>query len=56
MIGIQMAFAYTGFCITPPVFGFVAEHISIALLPALLAALLILMAVMHERVVKKAAK
>ena len=53
MIGIQMAFAYTGFCIAPPIFGFIAEHITIALLPVLLAALLLLMVFMHERVVKK---
>ena len=53
MIGIQMAFAYTGFCIAPPIFGFIAEHITIALLPAVLAVLLLLMVFMHERVVKR---
>lgn len=56
MIGIQMAFAYTGLCIMPPLFGFIAEHTSIALLPIYLIALLILMAVMHEITVVKTRK
>ena len=56
MIGIQMAFAYIGFLITPPLFGFIAECTTIALLPALLGALLILMVLMHERVVNKTKK
>ena len=52
MIGIQMAFAYLGFCIMPPLFGLIAEHISIALLPFYLLIFLVLMVIMHERVVK----
>ncbi len=48
LIGIQMASAYVGTCLMPPVFGFIAEHITIALFPAYLLVLLILMAVMHE--------
>lgn len=53
MIGVQMAFAYTGFLVMPPLFGVIAEHISIALLPVYLLALLALMLVMHETVSKK---
>ena len=53
MIGIQMAFAYTGFLIMPPLFGVIAEYISISLLPLYLAVLLVTMAVMHERVICK---
>lgn len=53
IIGIQMAFAYTGFLIMPPLFGFIAEQISISLLPIYLSLLLVLMCVMHELVVKK---
>jgi fucose permease len=49
MIGIQMAFAYTG-CLVPPVFGFVAEWISITLLPAFLLILLCLMILCYEMV------
>ncbi|MBQ7907705.1 MAG: MFS transporter [Clostridia bacterium] len=54
MIGVQMAFAYTGFLIVPPLFGIIAENISISLLPPFLAILLVLMLVMHELVLKKA--
>ena len=48
LIGFQMAFAYVGFCIMPPLFGFIAQYTSIALLPFYLLALLVLMTVMHE--------
>jgi len=49
IIGVQMASAYTGILIMPPLFGLVANHISISLMPAYLAAILVLMAVMCER-------
>ena len=48
MIGVQMAFAYIGFCISPPLFGLIAEHITISLLPFYLLLLLTLMATAHE--------
>ena len=53
MIGIQMAFAYIGFMTVPPLFGLIAEHISISLLPAYLLIFLSLIFAMHELVVKK---
>lgn len=53
MIGVQMAFAYSGFCIMPPLFGFIAEQIAISLLPLFLLVLLLLMAVMHEAIIAK---
>ena len=53
MIGVQMAFAYTGFLLMPPLFGLIAEYVSISLLPVYLLALLVLMFVMHEIVVRK---
>lgn len=53
MIGVQMAFAYVGYLIMPSLFGVIADNISISLLPVYLSALLVLMAVMHELVVKK---
>ena len=52
MIGVQMAFAYTGFLVMPPLFGAIAEHISISLLPVYILILLGIMALMHERIVK----
>ena len=53
LIGVQMACAYTGSLLMPPVFGLIANHISAALLPAFLGLLLLLMAVMHERLLGK---
>ncbi len=53
LIGVQMACAYVGSLAMPPVFGFLAEHITAALLPFFLLAILALMAVMHCRVVRK---
>ena len=53
MIGVQMAFAYTGFLIMPPLFGVIAEHITISLFPVFLLLLLTLMLVTHEIVIKK---
>ena len=53
MIGIQMAFAYTGFLVMPPLFGVIAEHISISLLPVFQFGLLAAMFLTHEMVVRK---
>ena len=49
MIGVQMAFAYVGICIMPPIFGVIANHISFSLLPVYLLVILALMIVMHEK-------
>lgn len=53
IIGIQMACAYVGSCIMPPIFGIIANYINVALLPVYLFIILILMIVMHELLVKK---
>jgi len=52
LIGVQMASAYVGTCLMPPLFGLIASHVSVALLPVYLLVLLVLMAVMNERVVR----
>ena len=56
IIGVQMACAYVGTCLMPPLFGLLAQHISVSLLPAYLLVLLVLMAVMHESLIRKIAK
>jgi fucose permease len=56
MIGIQMAFAYTGFLVMPTLFGVIAEHISIGLLPVYLLAFWALMVGMHEAVARRSKK
>lgn len=53
LIGIQMASAYVGTCLMPPLFGLLANHISVSLLPVYLLAVLALMVVMHERLLRK---
>ena len=49
VIGVQMAFAYVGTSLMPPLFGLIANHIHVALLPVYLLILLLVMAAMHER-------
>ena len=56
IIGIQMASAYVGTCLMPPLFGLIANHISVSLLPLYLLALLAMMAAMHERLLKATGK
>lgn len=53
MIGVQMAFAYTGFLIMPSLFGVLADYVSISLLPVYQLVLLVLMFVMHELVLRR---
>jgi len=53
MIGVQMASAYTGVLLMPPLFGILARRITIALLPYYLLAILVLMVTMHQRMLKK---
>ena len=53
IIGVQMASAYIGICCMPPLFGVIANHISAALLPWYLGALLVLMVLMSEGLNRK---
>lgn len=48
LIGVQMASAYTGTLLMPPLFGLIASRLTAALYPLYLLAILIVMAVMHE--------
>ena len=49
VIGIQMASAYLGTCLMPPLFGVLANVLSVGLMPYYLLALLALMLVTHEQ-------
>ncbi len=53
IIGVQMAAAYIGTMLMPPLFGILANHLSISLLPIYLLVLLAIMAFMHERLIQK---
>ena len=55
-IGVQMASAYMGSTLMPPIFGLIANHISVGLYPVYMAVILLLMVIMHERVVKATEK
>lgn len=49
LIGVQMASAYVGICVMPPIFGLIARFISASLLPLYLGAILLLMVIMCEK-------
>ena len=53
IVGMQMACAYVGSMCMPPVFGLIAQHISVNLFPWYLVVFLVLMVVMHETLRKK---
>ncbi|MBQ6832864.1 MAG: MFS transporter [Lachnospiraceae bacterium] len=53
IVGIQMASAYCGNVTMPPLFGLIANHISIRLLPLFLLAALICLGLMHEHMLKQ---
>lgn len=53
LIGLQMACAYIGCTFMPPVFGLIAQHISVALYPAFLALFTVLMLFMTIQLNKK---
>lgn len=56
VMGMQMAGAYVGLCVMPPLFGPIANHISVGLLPLYLLAMAVVMAVSHEKLQGKIQK
>lgn len=55
LTGVQMAAAYVGNVVFPPLFGLLAQYISISLYPWYLLAALVLMAVMSRALHRKTA-
>ena len=49
LVGVQMASAYVGVCVMPPVFGILARYTTASLLPWYLVAILVVMVVMTEK-------
>ena len=49
VIGVQMASAYVGTCLMPPLFGLVAQHVSVLLLPVFLLLMLLAQTVCCEK-------
>lgn len=52
LIGVQMVSAYIGSSLMPPLFGLIANHIHVALLPVYLLLILGLMVWMHEKMLR----
>ena len=55
-IGVQMASAYLGTTLMPPVFGLIGENLSMGLFPVFLLAVLAVMILMHERLIRATGK
>lgn len=55
IIGLEMASAYVGTCLMPPLFGLLAAHVHIALLPWFLLTLLAGMTFSHRQALRQAA-
>lgn len=53
-IGVQMASAYLGSTLMPPVFGFIANYVSVGLYPVYMGIILLVMIVMHEKLLRAA--
>ncbi len=49
LIGVQMASAYTGSCLMPPLFGLIANHVNVGFYPVFLGLILILMILMYQK-------
>ncbi len=56
VIGVQMASAYVGTCLMPPMFGMIAAHITVTLFPVYLSGLLLFMFLMHELLLRSSRK
>lgn len=52
IVGVQMASAYIGTTVAPPLFGLIGNHISMSILPGYLLLILAVMVLMHERLIK----
>ena len=53
LIGVQMASAYVGSCLMPPLFGLVANYISASLFPVYLIVFLVLMILAHNSLIRE---
>lgn len=53
IVGMQMACAYVGSMCMPPVFGLIAQHVSVLWFPLYMLVFLVLMVIMHESLRKK---
>ncbi len=52
VMGVQMASAYIGTCVIPPLFGVIANSLNISIVPIYIAVIIITQVVMHELLLK----
>ena len=52
IVGVQMASAYVGSLLMPSLFGIIANHITVSLLPMYLCIIFVIMVIMYERLVR----
>ncbi|MDD6069680.1 MAG: MFS transporter [Clostridiales bacterium] len=52
IVGVQMASAYIGTMIMPPIFGILADSLGMIIWPFYLVTILLLMIIMHERLIR----
>jgi fucose permease len=53
LMGLQTASAYVGTALMPPLFGLIANHVSIALMGVYLGILLVLMIISYEHLLRR---
>ena len=53
LVGVEMASAYIGTLAMPPLFGLIANYVSISLYPLYLFVILVVMFIMYERLIKE---
>jgi fucose permease len=56
IVGVQMASAYTGMTLMPPLFGIIADNVTISLYPAYILFFVIILLVMTEKLNKTVSK
>lgn len=52
VIGVQMASAYAGNCLMPPLFGVISDYVGIGVLPVYLLGNLVILYILYDRVLK----
>lgn len=56
IVGVQMASAYIGSLVMPTLFGVIANHVTVSLLPIYLCVIFVIMFIMYERLVRNTSK
>lgn len=55
VVGVEMASAYIGTCAMPPIFGLIAQNVSVHVLPVFLSGILLVMVLAYNALIRKRA-